>query len=338
MKFESVSKLRDAKEYLKNIKEKSLVIYSVTSVEKNNIDLSNKYLDKINTKEITNEVEKIEEFINGKEYKNIIAIGGGTATDIGKYISYKMNNYLINIPTMLSTDAYATNKVTLYKDGIKRTMDSKIPDLILLDEEIIGNSKVENLFGLVDVLSIYTALTDWDIAMRENHEKTDSIKISARRLLNRTINYILNNSYEDIVNNSKEIFCLVGKAGEITNKYGCGKPESGSEHIYAKELEGMVRIPHALAVSNGILVMSIAQGKYNDDIYKCLRKLNIFNKYKEYGLKIKDVKLAFYNLKPREDRYSVVNKLYLDKDRMNKVYDEFERIVGEYYVDYKRFL
>lgn len=335
MKFVEVCKMRDAQEYLNNVKEKSLVIYSITSKNKNNIDLSNEYLDIISTKDITIEIEKIEEYIKDKYYKNVIAIGGGTATDIGKYISYKMNNYLINIPTMLSTDAYATNKVALIVDGIKYTMDAKIPDLIILDEKIIGRSKVENLFGLVDVFSIYTALNDWDIAMKENNEESNSIKISARRLLNRTIKYVLNNSYDEIVNNTKEIFYLVGKAGEITNKYGNGKPESGSEHIYAKMLEGIVDIPHALSVSNGILIMSIAQGKYNKDIYECLKKLNIFSKYNEYGLSLKDVKKAFYELRPREDRYSIVNRLYLDNYKKDKVYSEFERIVGEYYVDSK---
>lgn len=333
MRFIEVTKMRDAQEYLNNVKEKSLVIYSITSKNKNNIDLNNNNFEIISTKEITNEIENIEQYIKNKNYKNIIAIGGGTATDIGKYISYKMNNYLINIPTMLSTDAYATNKVALLINGIKHTIDAKIPDLILIDEKIIGRSKVENLFGLVDVFSIYTALNDWDIAMKENNEKTNSIKISARKLLNRTIKYVLNNSYDEIVNNTKEIFYLVGKAGEITNKYGTGKPESGSEHIYAKKLEGILEIPHALSVSTGLLIMSIAQNKYNKTIYDCLNKLNIFTKYQEYKLSIKDVQKAFYELTPRDDRYTIVNTLYLDETKKDKVYKEFERIVGEYYVD-----
>ena len=93
MKFVEACKMRDAQEYLNNVKEKSLVIYSITSKNKNNIDLNNEYFEIVSTKDITIEIEKIEEYIKDKDYKNVIAIGGGTATDIGKYISYKMNNY-----------------------------------------------------------------------------------------------------------------------------------------------------------------------------------------------------------------------------------------------------
>ena len=41
MRFIEVTKMRDAQEYLNNVKEKSLVIYSITSKNKNNIDLNN---------------------------------------------------------------------------------------------------------------------------------------------------------------------------------------------------------------------------------------------------------------------------------------------------------
>jgi hypothetical protein len=44
MRFIEVTKMRDAQEYLNNVKEKSLVIYSITSKNKNNIDLNNNKL------------------------------------------------------------------------------------------------------------------------------------------------------------------------------------------------------------------------------------------------------------------------------------------------------
>ena len=53
MKFDDVSKLRDVTKYLENIKEKSLVIYSKTSIIKNNIPINNKNFILISTHEIT---------------------------------------------------------------------------------------------------------------------------------------------------------------------------------------------------------------------------------------------------------------------------------------------
>ena len=72
-------------------------------------------------------------FKNTKEYEKIISIGGGTATDIGKYLSYKFKKDLICIPTMLSTNAYSTNKVALKVNNKIETLDAVLPVEILLD-------------------------------------------------------------------------------------------------------------------------------------------------------------------------------------------------------------
>ena len=128
---------------------------------------------------------------------------------------------------MLSTNSYATNKVALMNNGKKMTLEAKMPDKIIIDNKILKLSKNENLYGLADVLSIYTALCDWKIANEDINEEIDkNIYDRADKLLHEVLEFINNNSLEDIVENNMELFKFIGIAGYITNLYGTGRPES----------------------------------------------------------------------------------------------------------------
>lgn len=329
MNFDDNSKLRDVDKYLINIKQKCLIIYSPTSIKINNIKINQENFIIVSTHKISKSIDKINDYIKNLDFEIVISIGGGMAIDIAKYIGFIKNKKNICIPTMLSTNAYATNKVALIKDGVKQTLEAKIPDLILIDERIMKKATDKNLFGLADVLSIYTALKDWDLSVIHNSEVKTKEYNEAKKLLEEVMNYILNNSYEYIVNNPREIFYFVGRAGEITNIYGSGKPESGSEHIFAKELEKNVDVPHGISVSYGILLMSITQKNYSKDILECIKKLKILEKSKDYNVDLKVVEKSFYNLIPRVDRYSIVNLICNNEEYKHEVFNYFMSIIRE---------
>lgn len=135
--FMEVVQKYNSKKYIENLKQNELVIYSPTSIEKNNID--NNQCLMVNWHDITKNIDKIEKFI--KENKNIITVvsyGGGSTIDIGKYIAYKLNINFTCIPTMLSTNSYATNKVALIKENKKVTLEAKIPETIIIDDKLLN--------------------------------------------------------------------------------------------------------------------------------------------------------------------------------------------------------
>lgn len=332
MNYNDITRIVNVNEYLNNLNVLCLVIYSETSLQKNEIDLSNNNFVLYSTKVITKEKKKIDDFFkNTKEYEKIISIGGGTATDIGKYLSYKFKKDLICIPTMLSTNAYSTNKVALKVNNKIETLDAVLPAEILLDINILQNSLEKNLYGMADIFSIHTALNDWRLASEFNKENITSEFKWAQQLLDLTVGYVISEKIDKIKNDAMMIYKLIGESGEITNKYGSGKPESASEHIFAKALEKEIKIPHAIAVANGILVMSIAQNFYMSDgfdikIYKALEKLEIYKLNKKYNITYDLIDNVFLNLKPRKDRFSVVDLIYKDEDKKNSVLVEYKKI------------
>lgn len=338
--FKNITIKKDIKKELKEDKEKTLVIYSPTSVSKNNIDLDNENYLYYSTNDVTkvkNRIDKI--FKNLPDVEKIITIGGGSATDIGKYLSNKYNISTITIPAMLSTNAFATNKVALVVEDKVVSLDAVTPTKIYLDKEILLNSSENNLYGLVDIFSIHTALNDWSLAIKNNNEVKSVEYDRAKSLLMNAIEYVKSHNDEEIGNDVESTYYMIGESGLITNEYGSGKPESGSEHIFAKSLEKEINVPHAVSVTNGMILMIIAQSMINNNevltdednvVINTLRKLNMFELNIKYGITYELISKVFKNLKPRSDRYSVVNLIYKDEKLKSKILEEYKKYMGEY--------
>ena len=330
--FNDVVEEGSSRKYIENLKQNVLLIYSPTSIEKNNI--KNNQCLMVNWHDLTKKINKIDEFIKkNNTISSVVSYGGGSTIDIGKYIANKLGIDFICIPTMLSTNSYATDKVALIKENKKITLNAKIPDKIIIDNELLNLSKDENIYGLADVFSIYTALYDWKIAEKDILEKIDdNIYNMAEKLFKEVLEFVNNNELKDISENNIKLFQFIGMAGYITNLYGTGRPESGSEHILAKEIEKRVNIPHGISVSVGIIIMSIIQEQYNNNIVKSIMKLGILDKGKSYGLNLKTIADSLNNVKQRKDRYTIINRI-CSINNINGVLEKFENIIKENKVD-----
>ena len=326
--FMDVTIKRNVKQYINNLDENTLFIYSPTSINK--IKFENDKVKTINWHDISKKIENIDIVVKEiKKIKKVVTFGGGSTIDIGKYISHKLKNEYICIPSMLSTNSYATNKVALIENGKKTTLEAKMPDCIILDDSILKMSETENLYGLADVLSIFTALYDWKLASLDIGEKIDKkIYDMAINLLNEVIYFIKQNSFEEIINNNNKLFEYIGIAGYITNLYGTGRPESGSEHIFAKELESAIDVPHGISVSLGIIIMSILQGRKLDEIINVIHKLKVIDKRCIYGINKDVIQRCIRNLKPRDERYTIVNKIFEDNSYKEKCLNDFFFFIG----------
>lgn len=329
--FYDVTEKKDITDYLNNRNEKTLLIYSPTSLKKINIE--NNQLKLENWHNISKDIDVINKYIeNLRDVEEIITFGGGSTIDIGKYISHKTGIKYTCIPSMLSTNSYATNKVALIENDRKITLEAKMPDKIIIENEILKISKNENLYGLADVLSIYTALYDWKIANEDINEKIDkNIYDRADNLLREVLEFINNSSLEDIVENNIELFKFIGIAGYITNLYGTGRPESGSEHIIAKAIERRIDIPHGMSVSVGIIIMTLLQNREVNGILNAIKKMNIFENSYKFGLSKNIIEKSFLELEPRADRYTIVNRYKENVDYRKKTIKNFFEIMDKEY-------
>lgn len=308
--FLEITTQADSLKHLRSLDERSLVIYSPTSAKLIGVNTeANNFID---AHSVGKDAATIERLFKQKDISKFVALGGGTAIDIAKYAAYILNCEFICIPTMLSTNAFATNKVALMKEGRKVTLDAKLPDSIILDPVVVDKAGILNLYGLCDILSIHTALFDWMIADRASKEKIDSkIFMASEQLLEKAIRLSSKIAYQ----NDKDImglFALIGESGHITNIYGSGRPESGSEHIFAKELERRIDIPHGISIASGITLMSQLQDNYSNEVQNALQQMGILNKISIHGGLRRTVEEALLGLVPRKDRYTILNETTID--------------------------
>lgn len=317
--FLDVTIQASALDYLRDLNEDTLIIYSPTSARRLDLNVHRRHF--IDAHAIGKNVAIIEGMFKQKVSK-IVAFGGGTPIDIAKYTARILDCEFVCIPTMLSTNAFATNKVALMQNGRKITFDAKMPDMIILDPEILIRANALNLYGLCDILSIHTALFDWRIAEEDGKERVDSkIFATSQQLLEKALmlcEKIVNPTIQDITG----LFALIGESGHITNIYGSGRPESGSEHIFAKELEQRINVPHGISIAIGITVMSRLQGNYSAEVQRALNQLGILDEIRSRDDLRDIVEETLKNLCPRKGRYTILDERSISSKQIRKSTDE----------------
>ena len=95
----------------------------------------------------------------------ILSVGSGTIVDIGKVLSARLGIPHVAVQTAASVNGFADDQSVLLVDGVKRTTQTRWPERLLIDSDVIVRAPVElNRAGLGDLLATYTAPADWRLA------------------------------------------------------------------------------------------------------------------------------------------------------------------------------
>ena len=243
------------------------------------------------------------------DIRRIGGLGGGTAIDQAKVTAKAMRYDCVAIPSMLSTDVFATNKSAVVIGAKKVTVDSVLPSLVIVDEQYLKLSEKENRYGVADILSISTALMDWALAVKAGNDTVDR-DIWARAAS--VLDHMLVIPPAEVNDRLTDVLLLVAEAGYITNDYGSGRPESGSEHIFASAIELRQAMHHGAAVSLGIMIMTRAHGVSafctNTTVENYLDGLGMIDVLNELRIPRALVLDILQHLEPRKGRYTIVNE------------------------------
>ena len=93
----------------------------------------------------------------------IVTVGSGTMTDIGK-IAAQRNGGIpqVAVQTAASVDGFTDNVSVILRNGVKRTVPSRWPTVVLADVVTIGGAPLEmNSAGFGEAISLFTAPADW---------------------------------------------------------------------------------------------------------------------------------------------------------------------------------
>jgi glycerol-1-phosphate dehydrogenase [NAD(P)+] len=222
----------------------------------------------------------------------IVAFGGGRAIDSAKFVAWKKQKRFVAIPSVISADVALCRAVAVRKDWKVRYIGDKMPDRLIIDFDVIQSAPARiNRGGVCDILSCYTALKDWEIANEDTGETIDQQTAdNTRKLLGRLFSH-----QKQIFNVTEEgiRFLIDGYLEEvrICEDYGCPRPEEGSEHFFAYNLEHRLRRPflHGTIVSLGVVLMTILQDRDPREIVDFLNGAGVLWKPDDAGLRDEDI-------------------------------------------------
>ena len=95
----------------------------------------------------------------------VIGVGSGVINDIGKLVAATANKSYIIVATAPSMDGYASPSSSMVREGLKVSVPSTCPDVILGDVDILCQAPAPMLqAGLGDMLAKYVGVCEWRIA------------------------------------------------------------------------------------------------------------------------------------------------------------------------------
>lgn len=169
----------------------------------------------------------------------VVGIGGGTGLDTAKYVAWRLDRPLVQVPSITSVDASFTDAIGVRDRGRVRYVGRVVPRMVLLDLPLIRSApKRLNRAGVGDVLSCHTGLWDWRLASSAGHGHPwhDGLAALGARLLDEleaAVTEIAEVS-DDGVRFLADAYRRIGAACAWA---GHSRFEEGSEHFWAYAYE-----------------------------------------------------------------------------------------------------
>jgi len=195
----------------------------------------------------------------------VFGVGGGAVVDQAKHAAWANGSPLVLVPTILSVDAPFTREVGVREDGRVRYVGKVVPEHLLVDFDLIRTApKLLNRAGVGDLVSIHTALWDWERGAR--HREGDvyepTVAEGSRQILERL--YAGAAELRDVSDDGLRLLGdLFVEEVRLCDIVGSSRPEEGSEHHLAYCLEERTRWSylHGQLVCLCVLLAGALQGQ-----------------------------------------------------------------------------
>jgi glycerol-1-phosphate dehydrogenase [NAD(P)+] len=210
------------------------------------------------------------------ETRAVIGFGGGKALDVAKYAAFLAGLPYLAVPTSLSNDGFCSPQSSLEVNGRRRSLPAAMPFGVIIDTAVcLGAPKILWHSGVGDLVSKFTAVTDWKLAFHAVGTPVDDF---SALLSDASVYQFIARPSHDL-----EGMQLLGTAlllnGIAMSIGGSSRPASGSEHLISHALDGITGRPrlHGLQVGVAAYLVSLLQGQNSETIEALFQKTGFWD-------------------------------------------------------------
>ncbi len=266
----------------------------------------------------------------------IIGVGSGVINDIGKILSKVTGKPYVIVGTAPSMDGFASDSSSMARDGVKISLPSACPKVIIGDTDILRKAPLKMIkAGLGDIIAKYVSICEWRIA----HLILDEYYCDG-------VADIMRNSLKKCAENAagimrrdeaaiEAVFEGLVASGVAMSYAGVTRPASGVEHYFSHiwDMRGLafgtpVEL-HGLQCAVGTVIAVALYDKLkriSPDRERALAYVSAFD-YDKYTDSLRelfgDAAENMIALEKREGKYDKKKHA----DRLDRIMDNWEEIV-----------
>ncbi len=298
-------------------------------------------VEKLKTFQIVNPSVSYVNQLSLDNFDLVVGVGGGKVIDIAKYTAHVNKLSCVSIPTSISNDGICSPVAVLKEKQNKyKSLGATIPAALFVPLHIIQKANEESIIsGIGDLLSNLSAIEDWKLAHAEKNEEIDDYAVmiskhAALTVFSEAKSYILMHKKKEqfIQDNLKTIVEALALSGIAMEIAGTSRPASGAEHLLSHSIDELYGItkPHGIQVAFGMYITMFIRyelgliSKHAFHEYRAVfRYLGLPTNLVLLGLTKEQLTNAILHApQTREDRYTVLNKIKLDKNTVDSILDK----------------
>lgn len=254
----------------------------------------------------------------------VIAIGGGSAMDTGKWLHWRRGVPLVSVPSLPSVNACFTRMTALRDDGGVRYEGDAVPEEVIVDFDLIHSAPAHLIRGGIgDVLSCHTALFDWEYATARRHDPPwDAAAAQMSLVYLDELEALAPGLRETSDDSIRRLMELHRDIGWRCHELGHARFEEGSEHFFAYTFEEVTgrTIMHGELVAFGVAIMSALQGNDPTRARRIIDASGMRSTPDQLGITLDELHATLRRLASfvaeRGLWYSVANDLVVNDDQL----------------------
>lgn len=256
------------------------------------------------------EVECIKTTALDMNANYLLGVGSGKSIDVAKLAATELDLPFISIPTAASHDGIVSARTSIHEGNKLTSIEANAPMAVVADTEIIANAPYRLLAaGCGDIISNYSAVSDWQLAYRLRNESFSEYAAELSRMTAKIILDSADSIKPELESSVRIVVKALVSSGVAMSIAGSSRPASGSEHMFSHALD-IVAPTHALHGEQcgvGTIMMMYLHGGDWERIRNGLKKINAPTSASELGIEDKyilEALLLAHTIRP--ERYTIL--------------------------------